>query len=341
VPLLAAGGVAVLTVVITGLGWGLDLALGSHPDGRSLVRAVPPPVITASASAADEPANQSIVVETFPAEATRALARPTFRVSAVDPLGGLAAVVPTSVADARIVTGSLGPPRPRQATLRVASIDSISLDAGPVARAMPMPLPRPIGAMARASIQDVAPAVRQPEPVSAPLPLPRVRPKLASLTPLDGIKTEDDIRGRRTAIYDITARIVHMPNGEQLEAHSGLGRYMDDPSSSHLKMRGVTPPNTYTLKLRESLFHGVQAIRMTPVNEDRMFGRDGILAHTYMLGPSGQSNGCVSFRDYPRFLQAFLRGEVDRMVVVERLPGGLKTPTFAERMAPREIANVF
>jgi hypothetical protein len=49
----------------------------------------------------------------------------------------------------------------------------------------------------------------------------------------------------------------------------------------------------------------------------------------------------VSFRDYPRFLQAFLRGEVDRMVVVERLPGGLKTPTFAERMAPREIANVF
>jgi hypothetical protein len=50
-----------------------------------------------------------------------------------------------------------------------------------------------------------------------------------------------------------------------------------------------------------------------------MFGRDGILAHSYMLGPNGQSNGCVSFRDYPAFLHAFLRGEVDRLVVVDHL----------------------
>jgi hypothetical protein len=87
----------------------------------------------------------------------------------------------------------------------------------------------------------------------------------------------------------------------------------------HRKNRGATPPNVYNLKLRESLFHGVQAIRMTPVNEDIMFGRDGILAHSYLLGPSGQSNGCVSFKDYPRFLRAFLRGEVNRIVVVKRL----------------------
>ena len=50
-----------------------------------------------------------------------------------------------------------------------------------------------------------------------------------------------------------------------------------------------------------------------------MFDRDGILAHTYMLGPSGQSNGCVSFRDYPKFLRAYQRGEIDRIVVVARL----------------------
>ena len=50
-----------------------------------------------------------------------------------------------------------------------------------------------------------------------------------------------------------------------------------------------------------------------------MFGRDGILAHTYMLGSNGQSNGCVSFSDYDAFLNAYLRGEVTRMVVVERL----------------------
>ncbi len=45
-------------------------------------------------------------------------------------------------------------------------------------------------------------------------------------------------------------------------------------------------------------------------------GRDGLLAHTYMLRQPGASNGCVSFRDYNRFLQAFLRGEVRRLVVV-------------------------
>jgi hypothetical protein len=50
-----------------------------------------------------------------------------------------------------------------------------------------------------------------------------------------------------------------------------------------------------------------------------MYGRDGILAHTYMLGPNGQSNGCISFADYNAFLNAFQRGEIDKIVVVERL----------------------
>ena len=50
-----------------------------------------------------------------------------------------------------------------------------------------------------------------------------------------------------------------------------------------------------------------------------MFGRDGILAHSYLLGPNGESNGCVSIDDYPKFLDAFLNGEIDRIVVVERL----------------------
>jgi Tlde1 domain len=58
---------------------------------------------------------------------------------------------------------------------------------------------------------------------------------------------------------------------------------------------------------------------MTPVGDGKMYGRDGILAPSYLLGPSGQSNGCVSFSDYPAFLNAFLRGEVTRLVVVERL----------------------
>ena len=126
-------------------------------------------------------------------------------------------------------------------------------------------------------------------------------------------------RDSRTAIYDITARTVYMPDGRRLEAHSGFGDRMDDPRYIIVKREGPTPPNVYDLSLRENLFHGDRAIRLTPVGDGKMYGRDGILAHSYLLGPSGQSNGCVSFSDYPAFLNAFLRGEVTRLVVVERL----------------------
>jgi Protein of unknown function (DUF2778) len=125
--------------------------------------------------------------------------------------------------------------------------------------------------------------------------------------------------GDRTAIYDIAAHVVYLPNGRRLEAHSGLGRGKDDPRFVTMKNRGPAPPNVYDLALRGQLFHGVRAIRLIPADESKMFGRDGILAHSYMLGPNGQSNGCVSFRDYPAFLHAFLRGEVDRLVVVDHL----------------------
>jgi hypothetical protein len=120
-----------------------------------------------------------------------------------------------------------------------------------------------------------------------------------------------------TAVYDISAKVVIMPNGERLEAHSGLGDKLDDPRHVHVSMRGATPPGTYELTEREKLFHGVRALRMNPVGGSAaIHGRVGLLAHTYMLGPKGDSNGCVSFKDYDRFLQAYLRDEVKRLVVV-------------------------
>jgi hypothetical protein len=131
----------------------------------------------------------------------------------------------------------------------------------------------------------------------------------------------------KTAVYVIAEHTVYLPNGERLEAHSGLGHRTDDPQYIKVKMRGPTPPNIYDLTLRKSLFHGVRAIRLNPVDENRMFGRDGMLAHSYMLrGTKGQSNGCVVFRDYPAFLRAFQRGEVDRLVVVERIEDAPETP---------------
>nr|WP_245435553.1 DUF2778 domain-containing protein [Microvirga calopogonii] len=129
--------------------------------------------------------------------------------------------------------------------------------------------------------------------------------------------TPNSTENAATAVYDISAKVVIMPNGEKLEAHSGLGDKLDNPRYVHLAMRGATPPGTYELTEREKLFHGVRALRMNPVGGSAaIYGRVGLLAHTYMLGPRGDSNGCVSFKDYDRFLQAYLQGEVKRLVVV-------------------------
>jgi hypothetical protein len=126
------------------------------------------------------------------------------------------------------------------------------------------------------------------------------------------------------AVYDISAGTVTMPSGQVLEAHSGYGDLMDDPRYVHVRMRGATPPGTYDMTERERPFHGVRAIRLNPVGgSGAIHGRDGILAHTYMLrAQPGASNGCVVFRDYDRFLQAFLRGEVRRLIVVAGNRGG-------------------
>jgi Protein of unknown function (DUF2778) len=136
-----------------------------------------------------------------------------------------------------------------------------------------------------------------------------------------GLGTSKNIAGRYdrwTAVYDISAHTVYMPDGSQLEAHSGLGNLLDDPQHPDEKMRGVTPPNIYNLELREAPFHGVRALRMIPQDERKTFGRSGLLAHTFMLGPKGDSNGCVSFRNYDAFLQAYLKQDIKRLAVVTR-----------------------
>lgn len=131
--------------------------------------------------------------------------------------------------------------------------------------------------------------------------------------------------GSGVAVYDITNSVVYMPNGQRLEAHSGLGKMQDDPKFSHVRMKGPTPPNLYNLRMREARFHGVEAIRLLPVDKKRMRGRDGILAHTYLLGNTKSSNGCVSFEHYDKFLAAFKRGEVKKMIVV---PDMSHLPTY-------------
>jgi hypothetical protein len=152
-----------------------------------------------------------------------------------------------------------------------------------------------------------AQALAYASPDAVATPRPRLGPAPSSASPSEGV-----------AVYDISAGSVTLPNGEVLEAHSGYGDLMDDPRYVHVRMRGSTPPGTYDMTERERAFHGVRAIRLTPMGGSAaIHGRDGILAHTYMLRRQpGASNGCVVFRDYDRFLRAFLRGEVRRLIVV-------------------------
>jgi Tlde1 domain len=202
------------------------------------------------------------------------------------------------------------------APIRPAGPDLPPTSAAPqIAAAKPEP-PKP-EAPKVAAVAHEPPARERPKPAA---------PKVAVVTPEPSKPAHEKAAAspeaeRRTAVYDIAAHTVYMPNGEKLEAHSGLGHRRDDPRFAAKKNRGPTPPNVYELSLRERLFHGVRAIRLNPIDEDKMHGRDGMLAHTYMLGPTGQSYGCVSFKNYKAFLQAYLKGEVNRLVVVPHVEG--------------------
>jgi hypothetical protein len=311
----AAIAFAMIALIVLGTGHVVAVSVAARSDIRAGIALAPLSSQLAWASpAADETTGPSVAMAVSSPEPTE----PVSESSAPDTIEAPApAVVVANASDSLVqplaeppYTGSLAFDPPTLVTAYAAE------DAGPEKRtAFVDLLPPPL-----------------------PLPLPRPRPRLAALPPAGdiGVKPEEDAPSPRTAIYDIAAQTVYLPSGERLEAHSGLGGLMDDPRYVRTKNRGATPPNTYQLKLREQLFHGVQAIRLTPAGDGNMFGRDGILAHSYMLGPSGQSNGCVSFRDYAKFLRAYQRGEIDRLVVVSRLSN---PPAFATRRKVRSAAN--
>ena len=190
---------------------------------------------------------------------------------------------------------------------------------------MPLPLPAPVARLndaKRPAAGRKAPAQAEPQVASLPPQTPEpgyfdffrklfANPDHAAQAMLAA--------NPKTAIYDIEKRVVYLPNGDKLEAHSGYGQWMDDPNSVERKNRGVTPPNVYAVSFREKLFHGVRALRLTPVGTGKMYGRDGMLAHSYMLGDDGQSNGCVSVKDYDKFLQAYEDGAFKQIIVVRHI----------------------
>ena len=206
-----------------------------------------------------------------------------------------------------------------------------------VATAIPLPRARPAEAALalRSDPQQQALALAQPDNRDNRTLLQKIadlmpaRMQLASLEPGGGVFSgpAPDLASlgydSTTAVYDISARVVYMPDGTRFEAHSGLGNLLDDPAHVDTRNAGATPPGTYEMKPRERLFHGVPALRMTPVDGSDTFGRTGLLVHSYMLGPNGDSNGCVSVKNYDRFLKAYRDGVVKRLVVVVNLKGSV------------------
>ncbi|MCJ2134110.1 DUF2778 domain-containing protein [Methylobacterium sp. J-026] len=301
------------------LGSGAAMAFGTEalPTEFQVATQIATQAATQVAASEPSPAIREIARQVAGAEQVRAAQIRTARAPGASPR--------TTVAEATSAPLRLAAAEPTPAALVPLPV------ARPPELRRPAPAPR-VASRALPRTRDVFRAAMAEEPsffeklfgVGAAAPGPEPRQALAYASP-DALPREaprtrispapDSVAG--TAVYDISARTVTLPSGEVLEAHSGLGEAMDNPRFVHLRMRGSTPPGTYALTERESLFHGVRAIRLTPVGgSGAVHGRDGLLAHTYMLRQPGASNGCVSFRDYNRFLQAFLRGEVRRLVVV-------------------------
>ena len=221
--------------------------------------------------------------------------------------------VTSSVDDTRQVAVPTGIPLPRPRPTTLASADPQSLQV-PQAAAQADTAPTADNRTLMQKLSDLLPGKVTLASLTTDGGLFRQGPNLAAL----GYESQ-------TAVYDISAHAVYLPNGMVLEAHSGMGSLRDDPEHVDRRMVGATPPAAYDLKPREKLFHGVAALRMTPAGGNTIFGRAGLLTHPYMLGPLGDSNGCVSIRDYERFLKAYNDGEINRLVVVPSLNGATAT----------------
>jgi len=303
-------GAIALTLIALACAWTLYRNLfGTHVEDAlpapaiTIVTAQPAPTVAGMAVPKDAPKRRGL------------LTAPVFDISFIDPARSFG-LPPVSFAQTAPLKSALQAPQVR------------------IVQNIPLPTPRP-AEIRNSALHAMAQRGKVAEPAAPPPPdnlfdrfFGKSRengPVLAYASADGGVFNDGQSKtpGRlpandsQTAIYDISARTVYMPDGNKLEAHSGLRDKLDDPRFVHVKMHGATPPATYDLIPRESLFHGVEAIRLIPVGgEEAIYGRAGLLAHTFMLGPNGDSNGCVSFRDYAAFLHAYKQGKVKRLIVV-------------------------
>ncbi len=319
--------------------------------GRSKPKPIAPVVIPPVAAVAPDPFAKAVLQAKLSPEAVRT-AFVQAGLEIVVPEDRFAKVVREANISPEMVRGAfaqIGQIETAPAEIQVASLEpqtdetiATAVDVFAIPESAPLPEGRPALASAAQKPAAVAAAVppvaakpekpakpgkatRKPVVDEAPQALAYARPD----KPRGGVAAAfKDLfnaprsAGAGVAVYDISAATVYMPDGTRLEAHSGIGKMADNPRYVHVKMNGPTPPHVYNLRMRESRFHGVEAIRMLPVDGRNKFGRDGFLTHSYLLrGGREESHGCVAFADYPKFLRAFKQGKVKQIVVVPSISG--------------------
>ncbi|MGA2494793.1 MAG: tlde1 domain-containing protein [Roseiarcus sp.] len=286
----------------------------ANPFGGLVEFAAPQPTLRRG-----DPNGYGSLVASFPDSPPAAAEAPHGASRSLGPVVGTLEAAPPAapVASAPAVADAPLPPR-----REVASLD----DSAPLPPARPsefaaLESPAPAATdKALGPSRSLGPALAYAAPDTTTLATPAAPAKTSIFSIFSPQPTRPAGYDDHTAVYDITGRVLYLPDGTKIEAHSGLGEYMDDPNHVNERLRGATPPDLYDLQPRESLFHGIAAIRLLPVGgEEAIYGRAGLLAHPFMMGDNGDSNGCVSIKDYDAFLKAFQDGKVTRLAVVAKL----------------------
>ena len=290
--------------------------------------------VSADAGRTDEPAVDPHGAEAVPASAIAAIAMPMPRPEMSEPEGmEVASLEPgdlpaqqTTATDALAnLVAPLPQKRPDFRPSETSAAPSVLAYARPGAPSAPAARDD-LGAIGIPAALPSAPAARDPAPANGG---PSFFEKLFGR----GGSGQLPGAGSRIAVYEIKTATVYLPGDGRLEAHSGLGHMQDNPRYVTQKNRGPTPPNIYNLRMRESRFHGAEAIRLLPMNGRKKYNRDGLLAHPYMYVGGGndrsQSNGCVVFKDYQRFLKAFKKGRINQLIVVPSLD---ELPTYMAQL---------
>lgn len=243
--------------------------------------------------------------------------------------GPVAASLPTQPHLTAPAAASTSPAETSPAPIAAAAAPESSASTAPAASAPVRITPSivvPLPPVATQSIEAPLPAPRLDRPAGKTTEFSALGEPVEETTPPPAARIAPPVtvpaigRNSGVAIYDISAATVYLPDGERLEAHSGVGYMADNPRYVDRRNIGPTPPNTYNLVMRKGRFHGVEALRLLPVDGNNKYGRVGLLAHTYLLrGRPAESNGCVAFKDYARFLAAFKRGDIKRLIVVPSL----------------------